>query len=1631
MRKSKNQVTFNSKICVLYLIFVLIITNMMVNVGEPSGNEKPAGSDQTKSQNSRNIPINTKMIADFSNGTFNGTEVDVNNNLILAHQIRQEPYETDGNTILLSHFDNTCNGEDGEECISWLDGWKYRRIIKIENKDNEVMNYPVMVIFNTTNFDYSKAKSNGGDIRFKECTNTYLLNYWVRNWDTTGESNVWIKVPFIPNGESFIYMYYGNPLVSSNSNGRKTFEYFDDFEAPDGYDIEYWLMRGAHTPSVISRSSEKIIEGSFSLKAAWSTTLGTTGLYHQYEQAIVNKTVAVFMHDDATQTAGGVCDLEVAKTGDFMRLQTWSGNSNYYYRDYYGGGYKAQINLGARVTGWHELKAKFSTSNIEMYYDGAFAGSRSTTGYDKVFIAFCDNWAPTQTHYYDAYFVHEYLSLEPSVDIGNEISFDALWVDGRFEKGLGSDNGVSYSNNGITAISDDPNCVGYWQFDEDDGKIAKDNSGNENNGSIDDTEPGNQDGAILPQFVNGRFGNALEFDGKDDRILVPDSPSLSITKDITISIWLKFTKLPSATKNYPIVKKRKTSSDSYQLSIKDTGEPRWTIDTGTPISVDGNTPLNDGQWHFITTTWDGSKLSVYLDGRLDCTPVGVVGVMQDTGDDIGIGWHNGEVGTSWEYYNGSLDEIAIFNRAKSANEIKFDYNVYYYPTIYYEHYKPIDNQINLDQNKGTIEMWVKPAWRGNDGKIHTLFFSGYSNIQDSFYIYKGADNTLKFLTRDNESNGQGYPMVDVSHWKKDNWYHLAFTWDPMGYKQIYVDGILENSEEDNYLPNASYSKIYIGAYRNGSYVFDGVIDELRISNKVRSLMEICEYYQTGKYISEVIDTGEYVDWETISWNATLAPDTSLYFQTRTSNDNLTWTNWTGNSIIAEDNQMAYLNNLGEEINAELSQYIQWQAVFKTDVNSRAPLLHNITISWDHLPKLSNITLTPSNPTVNDNLEIDYEYSDLDGDSEGMTAFDWHVNRGLGFVSSGIGTQSLSSSWTTAGERWFCRITPHDGKSYGLTVDTEIVAIVSGEIVKVVVIPGNITVTANELVQFDAKAYDSKYNEINAVFIWNTTSGQAIDQTGSFITNKSGIYGVSAECSGNYGYAIVIVNPGEPVLVKILPENPNVAINDEIQFKAICVDSYGNEVPGLLANWSVSGGGAMDNVNGTFEAQILGTWTVYVNLSGLLANTKITILTGEIDRLTISPMGQMITADDVLQFTVKAYDQFNNELTKSYKWWVENGEITQTGLFKPQAVGTWEISVSCIGSEVTASTTVSVQIGKPQKLLLEPSQKVMKKDESGSFSVSCEDGKGNSLILADGLSWSVSDSNLGYITDDGTFYATDIGEIIIQAKLSNITNGTNNLVGEAYITITSETGSTTTDEEISKQEKTIKEKENLNNLLIGIVIILIIIILVLLFLFMRSKKPEEKPEETAEAAEEEGEEPVEELEELEDWQVEGEQEAGESTEEVTPEQAEEWKVAEEEPLDIDLGEGFGEEMFDDTEAGVAVKKAKKGELEKPEKKPMKVKGKLPKGEKIVTKKSSKVHRQRVLKPDIDLDKRGSGKPELHTLDKIVKCNICFGNIKAGLNIITCVCGKHYHENCAKRVDACPVCEMSLKEPIDMT
>ena len=114
----------------------------------------------------------------------------------------------------------------------WYDpAWNYRCPVTINNIAGDLLYYQVLVTLTSTNFDFSKAKVDGSDLRITQRDGITELYHWVESWNSTSQwAYVWVRVPDLNIGNKTIYLYYNNPAATTTpfKNGATTFDGFDD-----------------------------------------------------------------------------------------------------------------------------------------------------------------------------------------------------------------------------------------------------------------------------------------------------------------------------------------------------------------------------------------------------------------------------------------------------------------------------------------------------------------------------------------------------------------------------------------------------------------------------------------------------------------------------------------------------------------------------------------------------------------------------------------------------------------------------------------------------------------------------------------------------------------------------------------------------------------------------------------------------------------------------------------------------------------------------------------------------------------------------------------------------------------------------------------------------------------------------------------------------------------------------------------------------------------------------------------------------------------------------------------------------------------------------------------------------------
>ena len=205
---------------------------------------------------------------------------------------------------------------------------------------------------------------------------------------------------------------------------------------------------------------------------------------------------------------------------------------------------------------------------------------------------------------------------------------------------------------------DTETIVGYWNFDEGAGKVAKDSSVNKFNGEL----------MGSPKWVGGKIGKALEFDGIGDYIEVSDiiTPGFA-----TFACWFK-----------------KTGPGSGGVPrIHSGGGAPWSIEYGIGNTHQSNQlqfyfAFQDGStagwlpffepkediWYHTAISYDGTWVIAYVDGKEVYSSQDWAG--KKLNQDISRLGGGGFQGGQWDFFQGVIDEPILFNVALKEEDVK-------------------------------------------------------------------------------------------------------------------------------------------------------------------------------------------------------------------------------------------------------------------------------------------------------------------------------------------------------------------------------------------------------------------------------------------------------------------------------------------------------------------------------------------------------------------------------------------------------------------------------------------------------------------------------------------------------------------------------------------------------------------------------------------------------------------------------------------------------------------------------------------------------------------------------------------------------------------------------------------------
>nr|WP_168513253.1 sialidase family protein [Streptomyces sp. S1D4-11]QIY99472.1 laminin G [Streptomyces sp. S1D4-11] len=170
----------------------------------------------------------------------------------------------------------------------------------------------------------------------------------------------------------------------------------------------------------------------------------------------------------------------------------------------------------------------------------------------------------------------------------------------------------------------------------------------------------------------GVRGGALEFDGADDAVRLPYQDRLPLgTKDFTASLWFRYTATGG---EQPLLWMGGIGTPQPQVWMR--AEPashritalittRNGAAAPTSASVRTASAYNDGQWHHLALRRSGGLLTLSVDG----TAVGAADVPGSVSRNSPFGVHVGQRMDSRAYFTGAIDEVRVYDRALSDDEL--------------------------------------------------------------------------------------------------------------------------------------------------------------------------------------------------------------------------------------------------------------------------------------------------------------------------------------------------------------------------------------------------------------------------------------------------------------------------------------------------------------------------------------------------------------------------------------------------------------------------------------------------------------------------------------------------------------------------------------------------------------------------------------------------------------------------------------------------------------------------------------------------------------------------------------------------------------------------------------------------
>lgn len=441
-----------------------------------------------------------------------------------------------------------------------------------------------------------------------------------------------------------------------------------------------------------------------------------------------------------------------------------------------------------------------------------------------------------------------------------------------FNKGLSSTEILTLYNEtknttNTLQILGDTSCIATYSFDG----SSTDLSGNYNGTDTNILYKYDGTPTAVDFGVGGKTLYGARFNGSSSKIDLGNNSSNN-SSTISVSLWFK-TSGHSGTATLINNGGANSGETGYYLGLNSNGTIKFEASTGT---INGSVNYADNNWHQIVLTLNNGAYNIYVDGNQTPVLTGSGAFTATATRPTWIGQFS-YTASAIEFFNGSIDQVRVFNKALSSAEVSKLYGngagevacAYTsttdnaaYPIANTAYYK-LDNN-SKDSARSTGKFNEGAIFNGSSSYINLNHNTTYSDLTISAWVntkitssrqfivgkwYDGSNRSIAFMMESGgvlklitSSTGADTVTTTGGTLTANTWHFVCFTFQNSGDVTITLDGSTTTTTQNTSINNNNQNwLIGMEDYRNINH-WNGSIDQVRIYNTALSPTDVSNLY---------------------------------------------------------------------------------------------------------------------------------------------------------------------------------------------------------------------------------------------------------------------------------------------------------------------------------------------------------------------------------------------------------------------------------------------------------------------------------------------------------------------------------------------------------------------------------------------------------------------------------------------------------------------------------------------------------------------------------------------------------------------------------------------------------------------